>query len=31
MPSIYGLNSRRVVEFEKVHSLKLYSAIVANI
>jgi hypothetical protein len=31
MPSIYGLNSKRVVEFEKVHSLKLYSAIVKNI
>jgi hypothetical protein len=31
MPSIYGLNSKRVVEFEKVHSLKLYAAIVKNI
>ena len=31
MPSIYGLNSRRIVEFEKVHSLKLYAAIVKNI
>lgn len=31
MPSIYGLNSKRKVAFERVHNLKLYSAIVRNI